>query len=70
MARWTSNGKVVRVNLLCAIIRDIWRSWEFLLFYKKYYGGFRIPLLDCMIDMLYIYSGNTVKYELFKLYFR
>ena len=33
-------------------------------------GGFRIPLLDCMIVMLYMYSGITIKYELFKLYFR
>ena len=33
-------------------------------------GGFRIPLLECMIGMLYMYSGITIKYELFKLYFR
>ena len=33
-------------------------------------GGFRIPLLDCMTGMLYMYFGITIKFELFKLYFR
>ena len=33
-------------------------------------GGFGIPLLDCMIGMLYMYIGITIEYELFKLSFR